>query len=156
MRSGGAAVCRLAGLLIPLRIVRLHTSRMAVAVSGGFVGRAEELARLLAALERAEQGQPAMVLLAGDAGVGKTRLLTELADQARRRGARVLLGGCLEVGDVGLPYVPVVAALHGFAAEADDHELLVAAAKGLPGLGRLLPELVDQPTAATAPFGNGL
>jgi DNA-binding CsgD family transcriptional regulator len=129
---------------------------MAVAVSGGFVGRAEELARLLAALERAEQGQPAMVLLAGDAGVGKTRLLTELADQARRRGAQVLLGGCLEVGDVGLPYVPIVAALHGFAAEAGNHELVVAAAKGLPGLGRLLPGLVDQPTAAMAPFGDGL
>jgi DNA-binding CsgD family transcriptional regulator len=96
-----------------------------------------------------------MVLVAGDAGVGKTRLLAELADHARQRGAQVLVGGCLEVGDVGLPYVPVVAALRGFAAEADNHQLLAAAAKGLPGLGRLLPELADQPTAATASLSEG-
>jgi predicted ATPase len=82
---------------------------MAVAALRRFVGRAEELAQLLAALEQAERGQPAIVLVAGDAGVGKTRLLAELADQARQRGARVLLGGCLEVGDVGLPYVPAIA-----------------------------------------------
>jgi tetratricopeptide (TPR) repeat protein len=131
---------------------------MAVASSSGIVGRAVELARLLAALERADQGRPAMVLVAGDAGVGKTRLLAELADQARRRGGHVLVGGCLEVGDVGLPYVPLIAALRGFAAEADNDELLAAAAKGLPGLGRLLPELADQdqPTAPTAHFGEGL
>jgi len=53
----------------------------------------------------------------------------------------VLVGGCLEVGDVGLPYVPVVAALRGFAAEADneryDLKLWIGSADGsaayLPG-----------------------
>jgi DNA-binding NarL/FixJ family response regulator len=119
---------------------------MTITVSGGFVGRSTELGRLLAAMARAGQGQPAMVLLAGDAGVGKTRLLVELADRARERGMQVLIGGCLEVGDVGLPYVPIVAALRGFAAEAGNDELLVGAAKGLPGLGSLLPELAGQPT----------
>src|SRR5215204_4949481 len=127
---------------------------MTVAVSGGFVGRASELARLLAALEQAERGRPALVLVAGEAGVGKTRLLAELAEQARRRGAQVLVGGCLEVGDLGLPYLPVVAALRGFVAEADNHKLVAAAAKGLAGLGRLLPELADQPAAAS--LGEGL
>jgi predicted ATPase len=129
---------------------------MAVAGSSGIVGRVEELARLLAALERVEQGRPALVLVSGDAGMGKTRLLIELADRARRRGAQVLVGGCLEVGDVGLPYVPLIAALRGFAAESDNDELLAAAAKGLPGLGRLLPELADQPIADTAPFDHSL
>jgi predicted ATPase len=128
---------------------------MAEAVAGGFVGRAEELARLLAALERAEQNRPVMVLVGGDAGVGKTRLLAELAHQARQRGAQVMVGGCLEVGDVGLPYVPVIAALRGFAAEDDNDELLAAGAKGLPRLGRLLPELADEPND-TAPLGEGL
>jgi tetratricopeptide (TPR) repeat protein len=128
---------------------------MAVAGSNRFVGRGEELAGLLAALERVEQGRPAVVLVAGDAGVGKTRLLAELADHARQRGAQVLVGGCLEVGDVGLPYVPVVAALRGFAAEADNNQVLAAAAKGLPGLGRLLPELADQPVT-TASLDEGL
>jgi DNA-binding CsgD family transcriptional regulator/tetratricopeptide (TPR) repeat protein len=128
---------------------------MAVAGSGGFVGRAEELAQLLAALDQAEQGRPIMVLVAGDAGIGKTRLLAELAHQARQRRARVLVGGCLEVGDVGLPYVPVVAALRGFVAEAGNRELLAAAAKGLPRLGRLLPELADE-SNAPASLSEGL
>ena len=123
--------------------------------SGTFVGRAEELARLLTALERAEHSQPAMVLVGGDAGVGKTRLLAELADHSRQRGAQVLVGGCLAVGDVGLPYVPIVAALRGFAAEGDNDQLFAAAAKDLPGLGRLLPELADEPTAM-ASVGEGL
>jgi len=48
---------------------------MAVAVSSGFVGRAEELARLLAALKQAEQGRPAMVPVVGDAGVARPGLL---------------------------------------------------------------------------------
>jgi DNA-binding CsgD family transcriptional regulator/tetratricopeptide (TPR) repeat protein len=128
---------------------------MAVTGSSALVGRAEELARLLAALDQAEQGRPAMVLIAGDAGVGKTRLVAELAHQARQRGVRVLVGGCLEVGDVGLPYVPVVAALRGFAAEADGRALLATAAKGLPRLARLLPELADEPNAP-ASLGEGL
>jgi predicted ATPase/DNA-binding NarL/FixJ family response regulator len=120
-----------------------------------FVGRVEELGRLLAVLERTEQGKPATVLLAGDAGIGKTRLLDELRDQAQRRGYQVLVGGGLEVGDVGLPYVAVVIALRGFAADAVNEELLAVAAKGLPGLERLLPELAREPTAVSA-LGGGL
>jgi DNA-binding CsgD family transcriptional regulator len=94
-----------------------------------------------------------MVLVAGDAGVGKTRLLAELANQARQRGTHVLLGGCLEVGDVGLPYVPVIAALRSLAIEVKGEELLASAAEGLPGLDRLLPELAEQ-TATTAVGGD--
>ena len=141
----GLVICR-----FPSGSSDLILAGMAVAGVPGLVGRAEELARLLAALQRAEQGQPAMVLVAGEAGVGKTQLLAELAAQARRRGGRVLVGGCLEVGDLGLPYLPVVAALRGFAAEADNHKLVAAAAKGLAGLGRLLPELADQQTATVS------
>jgi tetratricopeptide (TPR) repeat protein len=146
----GLVICQ-----FPFGSSHLILAGMAVAGAPGLVGRAEELARLLTALERAEQGRPVMVLLAGDAGVGKTRLLAELAHQARQRRAQVMVGGCLEVGDVGLPYVPVIAALRGFVTEADNDELLAAAAKGLPRLGRLLPELADQPNA-TASLGKGL
>jgi DNA-binding CsgD family transcriptional regulator/nucleoside-triphosphatase THEP1 len=128
---------------------------MAATSSDKFVGRDEKLTRLLAALGQAEQGHPAMVLVTGDAGVGKTRLLAELAQRARQRGAQVMVGGCLEVGDVGLPYVPVIAALRGFAAKADNDKLLAAAAKGLPRLARLLPELTDQEVSATS-LGEGL
>ena len=81
---------------------------MTFATTTSFVGRAEELDRLLGLLDRAERGRPAVGLIAGDAGVGKTRLLDELGARADAAGVRVLVGGCMEAGDVGLPYVPFV------------------------------------------------
>jgi DNA-binding CsgD family transcriptional regulator len=107
--------------------------------SSAFIGRAVELGRLDAVLERAGQGSPQVVLLAGEAGVGKTRLLLTLADRARRRGMRVLAGGCVELGDIGLAYLPVVDALRELADDPEEARLLAAAATTAPGLGRLLP-----------------
>src|SRR5215211_2058281 len=104
-----------------------------------FIGRADELGRLKVVLDRAEQGRPQVVLLAGEAGVGKTRLLLEFADQARRRGARVLAGGCVELGDIGLAYLPVVDALRGLADDPADVGLLAEVATTAPAVGRLLP-----------------
>jgi hypothetical protein len=97
-----------------------------------FIGRAVELRRLDAALERAGQGSPQVVLVAGDAGVGKTRLLLALADRARGRGMRVLTGGCVELGDIGLPYLPVVDALRELADDPEEARLLAGAAMTAP------------------------
>ena len=83
--------------------------------SSTFTGRAVELRRLDALLERAGQGSPQVVLVAGDAGVGKTRLLLALADRARQRGTRVLMGASVELGDIGFAYLPVVDALRELA-----------------------------------------
>jgi predicted ATPase len=119
-----------------------------------FIGRAAELQRLEAVLDRAEQGRPQVVLLAGDAGVGKTRLLLALADRAGRRGVRVLAGGCVELGDIGLPYLPVVDALRGLADDRAEAELLAEIATTAPGLGRLMPGVARPgPTGA---YGDGL
>ena len=107
-----------------------------------FIGRAAELGRLKGALDRAEHGRPQVVLLAGDAGVGKTRLLAEFADQAQQRGARVLAGGCVELGDIGLAYLPVVDALRGL---ADD-----PSRRGPGGRGRR-----DRARPGPAPAGGG-
>jgi hypothetical protein len=107
--------------------------------SAAFIGRAVELRRVDALLERAAQGRPQVVLVSGDAGVGKTRLLLALADRARRRGMRVLMGASVELGDIGLPYLPVVDALRGLADDPEEAGLLAAAATTAPGLGRLLP-----------------
>src|SRR5687767_7473404 len=106
--------------------------------SPAFIARAEELSRLEEVLGRAEQGRPQMVLLAGDAGVGKSRLLAEFADRAAGRGVRVLAGGCVELGDIGLAYLPVVDALRGLAEDPADAELLAELAASAPGLRRLL------------------
>ena len=121
----------------------------------GFIGRAGELQRLEAILGRAEQGRPQLVLLAGEAGVGKTRLLVEFADRAQQRGVRVLAGGCVELGDIGVAYLPIVDALRGLTDDPADAELLAEAAMVAPGLGRLLPGIGKVgPTGARA--GDGL
>ena len=78
-----------------------------------FVGRERELAGLGAALERAADRRPAVVLVAGESGVGKTRLVAELAARARAQGARVLTGDCVDLGDGELAYAPIVSALRG-------------------------------------------
>src|SRR4051812_50024215 len=75
---------------------------------GPMVGRAEELARLMAHVDRAVGGHPSAVLVAGDAGVGKTRLLDELSRRAAERGVRVLTGHCGDLGEGGPPYPPFV------------------------------------------------
>jgi DNA-binding CsgD family transcriptional regulator len=109
--------------------------------SPDFVGRAAELARLEAALDRAQRGVAAAVFVGGESGVGKTRLLRELERMAVDRGARVLRGDCLAFGAEGLPYAPIAAALRGLSRELEPaaFEDLVGPAGG--DLARLLPEL---------------
>ncbi|MER6631168.1 AAA family ATPase [Streptomyces sp. NPDC000987] len=90
------------------------------------IGREDEVARLSRVLERARGGEPRGVLLAGDAGVGKTRLLDEVADRAARAGTTVLTGHCVDLGDVGLPYLPFTEVLGVLAADARFADVLAA------------------------------
>src|SRR3954454_12187993 len=76
-----------------------------------FVGRAAEVAPLDAAFDRATAGHGATALIAGPAGIGKTRLTGELAERARGRGATVLTGRCIDLVGAALPYFPFVDAL---------------------------------------------
>ncbi|MEU3572123.1 AAA family ATPase, partial [Kitasatospora sp. NPDC036755] len=80
-------------------------------VSPVFVGRGSEITELTDALRRAGTGNPQAVLIGGEAGVGKTRLLEEFLARAAAQGAVTSLGSCLEVGAEGLPYAPLAAAL---------------------------------------------
>jgi DNA-binding CsgD family transcriptional regulator/tetratricopeptide (TPR) repeat protein len=120
-----------------------------------FVGRVPELGRLTAVLDRAERGRPAVALVAGDAGVGKTRLLAQLAGSARERGVRVLVGGCMEVGDVGLPYVPFVDAFRDLGARPGEAELSGPLLATAPSLGHLLPGATRPEHDPAAPPGDG-
>ncbi|MFE0819207.1 AAA family ATPase [Streptomyces sp. NPDC058847] len=109
-------------------------------VSPVFVGRAAELATLNDAFVRAAAAEPQALLLGGEAGVGKTRLVEEFADAARRRGAVVALGGCVEIGADGLPFAPFSTALRALRRQLPG-ELADAAAGQEEELARLLPEL---------------
>lgn len=75
------------------------------------VGRDTELGRLRDALKRAREAEPVAVLIGGEAGVGKTRLVEEFGRYASGEGARVLAGQCLELGEDGLAFAPFVAVL---------------------------------------------
>ncbi|WP_445528962.1 helix-turn-helix transcriptional regulator [Streptomyces cyslabdanicus] len=109
-------------------------------VSPVFVGRADELSTLHDALTRAAGGEPQALLLSGEAGVGKTRLVEEFADAAVGAGAVVVVGGCVEIGADGLPFAPFSAALRALRRELPG-ELAAAAAGQEEELARLLPEL---------------
>jgi AAA ATPase domain len=82
-----------------------------------FVGRVEELQLLEVARGRAATGEPAVVLVGGEAGVGKTRLIAELTARGVADGVRVLHGGCVPVGEGGLAYAPISEALRDLAPE---------------------------------------
>ncbi|MFE4050819.1 AAA family ATPase [Streptomyces sp. YIM B13518] len=108
-------------------------------VSPVFVGRSTELDTLNTALARAA-AEPQALLIGGEAGVGKTRLVEEFAAAARRRGAIVALGGCVEIGADGLPFAPFSTALRQLRRALPDQ--LAAAASGQEEeLARLLPEI---------------
>src|ERR1700751_129952 len=76
-----------------------------------FVGRAAELDALERLLARAASGSGRAVLVAGEAGIGKSRLVSELEERARGRGGCGLVGGCGEVGEGELAFAPIISAL---------------------------------------------
>jgi DNA-binding CsgD family transcriptional regulator/tetratricopeptide (TPR) repeat protein len=113
------------------------------------VGRDAEAAQLKAALERAAAGRPAIVVVAGEAGVGKTRLVADLVGRAGEVGAVALTGGCLDVGEGVLAYAPLVEALRPLAVALGPGELDRVLGGARAELARLVPE--QGPQAAGRP-----
>jgi ATP/maltotriose-dependent transcriptional regulator MalT len=110
--------------------------------SARLIGRAAELAALEAALADACNNQPSIAFVAGESGVGKTRLLAELERIAEDKDALVLTGDCVDLGESELPYVPLVSALRPLARSGDEALTdTVRAAVGplLPGSGADAP-----------------
>jgi len=118
------------------------------------VGRDEQMAALEAAFDSVRQGGPSAVLLGGEAGVGKSRLVGEFGTVAASAGARVLTGGCLQLGTDGLPYAPFTAVLRDLVREMGADAVAAMLPGGTTrGLARLLPEL-GEPDAAQASRGE--
>jgi DNA-binding CsgD family transcriptional regulator/tetratricopeptide (TPR) repeat protein len=120
------------------------------------VGRAAEAAQLWAVFERARAGSPAAVVVAGEAGVGKTRLVTELLGRVRAQGALALAGGCLDVGEGVVAYAPLVEALRSLDGTVDPAELDRVLGGARAELARLVPELGAQAGAEAAAGAGAL
>jgi predicted ATPase len=86
-------------------------SSLAGVVSPVFVGRQAELSAARDLVDATSRGESGLLLVAGEAGVGKSRLVAEVADHARDLGVRVLSGRCVQLGPEGLPFAPVAEAL---------------------------------------------
>jgi DNA-binding CsgD family transcriptional regulator/tetratricopeptide (TPR) repeat protein len=115
------------------------------------VGRQSQLAELELAFREARDGSPRLILISGDSGVGKTRLLAEA--ERSFDGALLLHGQCLEQGELELPYAPLLGALRPLVRDRDPAlDELSAASRA--NLATLLPSL-GAPPAEVGTGGDG-
>jgi class 3 adenylate cyclase len=113
------------------------------------VGRQEELSQLEDALLSANRGDGSFVLVAGEAGIGKTRLANELARRARKLGCGVLWGSCSEV-ELSLPYLPFVEAIGNHLGERDLADVRADLGPMTAELAQLFPQLGNGAPATPA------
>jgi DNA-binding CsgD family transcriptional regulator len=113
--------------------------------SSHFVGRVGELSELEASLHEAADRRPALVLLGGESGVGKTRLVREF-EQRHADDAVVLRGEAVEQGDAELPYAPLLGALRPLV-RACDPALAKLGRGSRKQLAALVPGLDDEQAA---------
>ena len=122
--------------------------------SSHFVGRVGELGELELAAREAAERSPTLVLLGGDSGVGKTRVVDELERRLRASELLVLRGDAVEQGSGELPYSPLLNALRPLVRER--HPALAALAESTRGqLATLLPGLEVAPATGDAHDGTG-
>ena len=107
------------------------------------IGRTRELDRLLEAMGVASAQGSAVALVAGEAGVGKTRLVHELSARAVDQGWRVCIGRCVDLGEAIWPLAPLREIVGGLVDDLDEEalDLVIGGARGV--LARLVPELGD-------------
>ncbi len=129
---------------VPSVLIRSHTY--------GFVGRAAELDLLRQAWKETLAAGPTGVLLSGEPGSGKTRLMAEFAVEVHADGATVLAGRCDE--GLGVPYQPFVEAFRHWVEHTPEPQRIAGLGQGpgelcslLPQLGDLVPDLPDAAAA---------
>jgi DNA-binding SARP family transcriptional activator len=120
---------------------------------GAFVGRAADAAALQAEWAAVRESGLRVVLLAGEPGIGKTRLVREFARSAHEGGATVLAGSCHE--ETLVPYQPLVEALRHYIACCPPAELAVLLTPRRAQLAAIVPELEDPRTPYGEPSGLG-
>lgn len=126
------------------------------------IGRDDDLAELHGMVQEASAGSPWIAVVVGEAGIGKSRLLRDVARLVVERGGRSLVGGCLDMGGGGIPFLPLLEALRGLhrSLPPDRSAELLGPARW--DLSALLPELAPgagdpRPSnAASGPSGEGV
>jgi DNA-binding SARP family transcriptional activator/tetratricopeptide (TPR) repeat protein len=117
-----------------------HPVRKLAQSAGTFVGRQTELELLSRALERATAGEGSLVLIAGEPGIGKTRLASEFAQTAADLGVRVLIGRCSE--REGVPsYWPWLQIIRTYVAECPRDRLRHELGHSAAPIAGVLPEV---------------
>src|SRR5713101_6359306 len=111
-------------------------------LDGPFLGRTAEFGTLIECYQRVHAGQPQLVLLQGETGIGKTRLATEFVRWAQSQGAHVLVGRSLQTGRQ-LPFQPLIDILRRQLEQEHAPDDLLSDV-WLTELTRLLPELRDR------------
>jgi len=110
------------------------------------VGRDEEIKRLKLCLDSALSGKGTTILIHGEAGVGKTRLVNEFLAYAKKMGVRVLFGWCLS--EAAIPYFPFIEAFKGYESTISDEKARLTMTKQLGITGWLKgPEFEREPKA---------
>ncbi len=113
------------------------------------VGRESEMNALRAAVDATLRGEGGVMFLAGEAGIGKTRLGEEMAAYATLRGARLLRGRCFQ-GQGTAPYEPWIEMLRAFVREAPPQLLYKVCGPYTTDLAKLVPELLEKVGPAQA------
>ncbi len=121
---------------------RAWLSRLAPAGGSPFVGRDRELGALEALLDKAGQGSGRVALIAGEPGIGKTRVLAEVAERAAARGWLVLSGRAYESEGMP-PYLPFTEALGQYMKVCSPADLRTQLGRGAAEVALLLPQLLE-------------
>lgn len=116
------------------------------------IGRDAEMTALAEVMADVAEGRPRTVAIGGEAGIGKTRLLTEFLER-HTTGARVLVGRCIDLGGSGDAYTSIAAALRPLVAELGAEEILRITG-GQRALQALFPQLGDGTPPPTGGAGG--
>ncbi|MGH3364581.1 MAG: helix-turn-helix transcriptional regulator [Nocardioidaceae bacterium] len=114
------------------------------------VGRGEQLALLGRAMDEAGSATPRLVVVEGEAGIGKSRLLSDFTAEASRRGVTVLRGSCVDLGDSAVPHLPLRSVLAELVDAVGVDRVLDLVGPGLVALSPLQPELAERAPPETS------
>ena len=110
-------------------------------ISPVLVGRDDAVEQLQAAIAAAHAGESSHFVIGGEAGIGKTRLLTRMRELAEADGARVVTGACVALGDAGLPFAPYTEIVRSLVAQEGAAQIAALAGRAALDLARLVPSL---------------